>query len=215
VVDFSHQGDSLRRYDKIHDLTAFCLFYNNVAVDLILEDRYKEARRLLTFLDEVHPDLKEVRNNLGVLLIRQRESDRAFAIYEDLLQEERIYAPAFTNGIIAAQAVGRQDMAKTWSDKAYSLSKKDPFYLFNRAVTHYRAEQYDLAQTMFRKAIWIQPDSAVLRYWYARALLSRGRERQGRSEYRKALALQPGHPMARILQLEFPQLEELARLPSS
>jgi tetratricopeptide (TPR) repeat protein len=207
LVDLGGESDRLRVYERVSDLAGFCLFYNNVAVEKMLSGDIAGAEKLLTFLVRIFPPLKETRNNLGALYLRQARYEEALALYTVIAAASPDYRPAFTNGLVAARGAGKQDLVERFSRGATNLAEKDPFYLFNQGVTAFQKGDYPTAESYFHRAAFQQPHNPLVRAWLAKTYLQSGRTEEGIVEFRKAQELAPYHRILAEMRALFPALE--------
>jgi tetratricopeptide (TPR) repeat protein len=207
LVDLGGESDRLRVYERASDLAGFCLFYNNVAVEKMLSGDIPGAEKLLAFLVRIFPPLKETRNNLGALYLRQARYEEALALYTVLAAASPDYRPAFTNGLVAARGAGRQDLVERFAQGAATLAEKDPFYLFNQGVTAFQKGDYTTAESYFHRAASQQPHNPLVSAWLSRTYLQSGRTEEGIEEFRKAQELAPYHRILAEMRSLFPALE--------
>ena len=206
LVDLGGESDRLRVYERIDDLKGFILFYNNVAVEKMLDGDQAGAEKLLRFLVKLRPGMKETLNNLGVILIREGRHQEAMAIYKDLIVSAPDYHPAFTNGLTAARGSRDEALAKTFSDGARNISERDPFYLFNEGVKAFQSGDYQTAESLVKKALWYQPHNPLLHAWLAKVMLQTGRTDEGLREFKEAQDLAPNHKILAELRGLYPEL---------
>lgn len=213
LVDLGGESDRMRVYERVSDLGGFCLFYNNVAVEKMLAGDLAGSEKLLDFLVRLFPPLKETRNNLGVLQIRQGRYEQALELYKALAEASPDYRPAFTNGLVAARGAGRPDLAERFSRGAAGLTEKDPFYIFNQGVAAFQMEDFANAESLFSRAAFQQPHNALVRAWLARTYLQTGRAEEGLEEFAKAQELAPNHRILSELRALYPALQAVPSPP--
>ncbi len=211
VFDFSHEISDwwLSIYDTIDDSAALALFYNNVAVEQMIDGRRREAERLFRFLLARAPTVPELYNNLGVLL--NRESRHADAL--DLLQAGMLrfpsYEPFFTNALTAARGAGRPDLVALLQKEGKSVEESDPFFLFAKGLSFYQDASFDLAASELARAHDAKKDSPVILAWLARAYLAADRRELGLEAFRRLQKTAPPGPrLVEDLQRQFPFLRQ-------
>lgn len=214
VVDFTEEasGTGLMLYEAIDDAKAFALFYNNVAVDSMLKGDMAHAEKLLKFLLQDQPNLKEVTNNLGVLYMREGRYDTALGVLQQGMKDFPTYQPFYTNAVQAARGCGQFALAADLEAKGQELMRRDPFFLFNSGVHLYQSQDYAGAIRQFNAALRAQtknPNQHVLQAWLARAHLAAGQTQAGIEAFKKAQASSPTYNMLTLLRHEFPVLQSV------
>ena len=214
VVDFAEltSGLGLQLYQSLDDAEATALFYNNVAVDNLLAGDINQAEKMLRFLISTQPQLQELTNNLGVVLMRQGRYEEALAVLQAGIQKAPTYQPFYTNAIQAARACHKTALAQRLESDAAKWSRRDPFFLFNEGVDLYQKKQYGAAVETFQKAAKIRPNNPSLECWLARAYLASGQTERGTESFLKAQGLSPNYPLLSVLRDEFPALAEAPRV---
>ena len=206
VVDFNNERENFRIYEKIDDRSAYCLFYNNVAVDKILKGEYEEARRILRFLVELKPELKEVRNNLGVLLMKTGKYEDALSLYHDMRTANQNYQPALHNGLLAAQRLRRKPAEDVFKTSLKEISDKDPLLLYQKALDLEENGKYEESVAFIRKALGYQPRNAFLYAVMARVYMENNDLQRAKVAYQRARTLAPHLAMLEDLSAEYPQI---------
>ena len=208
IVDFTQEtsGTGLTLYHSVDDTAATVLFYNNVAVDSLLAGDLHRSEALIRFLIEARPDLQELQNNLAVILLRQGRYEEALAVLDEAVRKFPGYQPLYTNGVQAARGAHRPHRAKQYEEEGLKWARKDPFFLFNQGVEHYRAKRYAEATASFERAVRNRPDNPSIQAWLARAYLASDRNEKGIQTFIKAQELAPNYPMLVLLRKEFPAL---------
>jgi len=208
VVDFTREVSDWRLwiYEAVDDTSAFALFYNNVAVDHMVTGDVAYANKLLTFLLQRTPRVKELYNNLAVLRMREGRYDQALALLQKGLALFPNFQSFYTNAILAARGAGELDLAKEYQSAGRKVAHHDPFFLFNQGVNEYNQGDYDAAIQEFGEALKRQPHNPFIYAWLARVYLAAGDSANGVRAYEKALKLAPNHKMLETLRDEYPVL---------
>lgn len=206
VVDFNSERENFRIYEKIDDRSAYCLFYNNLAVDKIMKREYDEARKILVFLLELKPELKEVRNNMGVLLMKTGKYEEALNLYQDMRLTSQNYQPALHNGLLAAKRLQRKSVEESFSASMKEISEKDPLILYQKAIEMEKSGNFSEAVNYLRKALGYQPRNAFLYAVMARIYLESKDEIKARAAFQRAKSLAPRLPILEELSDENPVL---------
>ena len=212
VFDFSHELSDwwLSVYDTIDDSAALALFYNNVAVEQMIDGRRGEAERLFRFLLARAPTVPELYNNLGVLLNREGRHAEALDLLQAGLLRFPGYEPFFTNALTAARGAGRPDLVARFQKEGKSVEESDPFFLFAKGMSFYQDASFDLAASELARAYEAKQDSPVILAWLARAYFAADRREPGLQAFRRLQATAP--PATRLvqdLQRQFPFLRQV------
>jgi tetratricopeptide (TPR) repeat protein len=215
IVDFTEQKSeyALALYDAVDDATAAGLFYNNVAVDHLLAGDLVYSERLLAYLLQTLPHLKEAQNNLAVILMRQGRFPEALVVLQDAITRHPEYQPLYTNAVQAARGSGQRELAEQLEAQGERFLKRDPFFIFNQGIALYERKDFDGARAEFHKVLAHQPKSPMLFAWIARVELSAGRVPDGVRSFERAQALAPFLPMLKALRGEFVDLQKVPLPP--
>jgi Flp pilus assembly protein TadD len=208
IVDFTEESSDWRLwlYESIDDATAVALFYNNIAVDRMLAGDTSEAESMVRFLVSKRPRMKELQNNLGVILMRQGRFEEALALLREAIERFPSYQPLYTNAVQAARGARRPDVAQAVLEQGRKIAQEDPFFLFNEGVNAFHEGDNVLAESRFRAAIKRQSNNPFLYAWLSRVLLASGKEEDGVEAFRKAQEMAPNHRLLRSLRDDYPVL---------
>ena len=217
VVDFSGQKTeySLSLYDPTDDATAVALFYNNEAVGYLIKGDEPRAEKLLRYLIAELPELKEARNNLGVVLMRQGQFTKALKVFQESIARFPEYQPLYTNATQAAKGAGQPELAKSLEKQGKHFLAQDPFFIFNQGLTRFQDKDYPGAVEQFKRALVRQPGNPVLYAWIAKAYLSAGKEKEGKEAFARAQVWAPLLPFLSSMRLEFPALRDVPFSPGN
>jgi Flp pilus assembly protein TadD len=208
VIDLSKEVKQydLAMYEPIDDSAATALFYNNVAVDHMMQGDLKGAEKMLTFLHRREPSVVELTNNLGVLLNREHRYQESLTLLEQGLARNPTYEPFFTNAIHAARQAGQTAAVADLEARGQRIAETDPFFLFARGVTAFEHEEFSIAARELERAADAKPDSTVILGWLTRAYLAGGDRENGRRAFDRARRLAPRDPLVRDLFERYPEL---------
>ena len=208
VVDFTREVSDWRLwiYESVDDTTAFALFFNNVAVDHMVDGDLSYADKLLSFLLEKQPRVKELYNNLAVLRMREGRYKEALALLHEGMQQFPDFQSFYTNAVLAARGAHEPALAERLAAKGSQVARHDPFFLFNQGVEDYSKGRYALAIEAFKSALKRQPSNPFIYAWLAKVYLAAGESAEGVKAYKKALELAPNHKMLETLRDEYPVL---------
>lgn len=205
VVDFNHERKSFMVYDRIDDQTAYCYFYNNYAVGRILTGKYEEAEKILSFLLELRPNLKEVQNNMGVLLMKTGRTADALRLYEKMREVQLPYQPAIHNGLLCARILKDKGMEKQFLETLRTVSRNDALKLYQNAMELEMNGRLDEAIKSIRKAVSTQPRNAFLHATLALLYFKSGDIEKGKKSFRRARSLAPHLMILDELLQKYPQ----------
>lgn len=206
LVDFNRQNEDFKLYERIDDKTAYCLFYNNIAVSKISEGYFEEGERILNFLLEVKPFQKELLNNKGVLLIKRGKYEQALSFYNNMLLSGIIYQPALHNGLLVAQILKKKDYIDIFTKELKEFSENDPLILYQKAVTFANENNYKEAITTLKKAISEQPRNAFLHATLAVFYLKNGDFPKAKQAFQRAKKLSPHLSIIKEIEKMYPSV---------
>lgn len=208
VIDLSKEVKQyeLAMYESIDDSAATALFYNNVAVDHMMQGDLKGAEEMLSFLHRHEPGIVELTNNYGVLLNREHRYAESLALLNAGLARTPSYEPFYTNAIHAARQAGLPSVVADLEARGQRIAETDPFFLFARGVTAFEHDEFPVAVRELERAADAKPDSAVILGWLTRAYLAGGDRENGRRAFDRARRLAPTDPMVHALAAQYPEL---------
>ena len=214
VVDFTQEttGMGLVLYEALDDATAVALYYNNVAVDDLVEGDFDQAEKIFRFFLARVPDTKEIANNLAVLYLRQGRYEEALRVLLDAIGRHPDYQPLYTNAVQAARGSHDQELAKELDVRGRRLTSKDPFFFFNRGIRKMDQKDFEGAVAEFQESLRNAPRNPFLCAWLARAYLSANQVREGLKMFEEAQRLAPNNPMLRQMRQDFPALSAVPEM---
>jgi Tfp pilus assembly protein PilF len=213
VIDFGNTHTAPWRfalYDDVPDELAFVLFQNNVAVEKMVGGEVVEAERILRFLLARSPDVPEVHNNLGLVLLQAGRVREAMDVLQAGVQRFPRFRPLYANAVQAARRLGDVQLAESLQQRGHELLQDDPSWNFNEGLRSYQGHAFPEAAVRFEKALSADPDNVRLLAWTARAHLAAGQLRQGLEEVeriRSRPSSETQDSLLRDLQREFPQID--------
>lgn len=206
LVDFNKQKEDFKLYEKIDDKTAYCLFYNNVAVTKIIKREFEEAEKIIDFLLEIKPFQKEILNNKGVLLLKQGKYEEALSFYNEMRLTGVIYQPSLNNGLLVAKILRRSDYEEIFSKELKTFSEKDPLILYQKAVDYANDNNFNEAINTLKKAIKEQPRNVFLHTTLTVLYLKNGEIEKAKQSFNKAKRLSPSFYLLEEIVNNYPQL---------
>jgi Tfp pilus assembly protein PilF len=213
VIDFGNTHSAPWRfalYDDVPDELAFVLFQNNVAVERMVSGEVVEAERILRFLLARSPDVPEVHNNLGLVLLQAGRVREAMDVLQAGVQHFPRFRALYANAVQAARRLGDVQLAESLQHRGRELLEDDPSWNFNEGLRSYQGHAFPEAAVRFEKALSADPDNVRLLAWTARAHLAAGQLRQGLEEVeriRSRPSSETQDSLLRDLQREFPQID--------
>jgi tetratricopeptide (TPR) repeat protein len=209
VIDLSKEVKKewqLSMYESIDDSAATALFYNNVAVDHMMQGDLKGAEQMLSFLHRREPAVIELTNNLGVLLNREHRYRESLTLLELGIANKPSYGPFYTNAIHAARGAKLAELATDLERRGQKVAESDPFFLFARGMAAYEHDDFAFAARELERAADAKPDSPIILGWLTRAYFAGGDREHGRGAFERARRIAPNDPVVRDLEGRYPEL---------
>ncbi|MFB3852021.1 MAG: tetratricopeptide repeat protein [Acidobacteriota bacterium] len=208
LVDFNRQREDFKLYERIDDQTAYCLFYNNLAVSKITNGELAEAEKILDFLLEIKPFQKEILNNKGVLLIKMGKYEEALSFFNNMRLSGILYQPSLSNGLLVSQILKRKDFAEQFSKELKEFSENDPLILYQKAIDYANENNFKDAIASLKKAIAEQPRNAFLHATLSVLYIKNGEFQKAKQEFRKAKRFSPNLPILEEILKSYPSLAD-------
>ena len=208
LVDFLREKENFQFYEKIDDLTAYCLFYNNLAVEKVSEGKYDEAQQILDFLLSLKPSLKEVLNNKGVLYLKKGEYDTAMKIFDRMRLEKMNYQPALHNGLLTAQILKNTYYEQIFEKELKEFADNDPIILYEKSIDLARKGNYNEAIDLTKRAIIQKPQSAFLYATLSVLYIKNGNLDKARDAFKRAKRMSPNLFLLDEIVKEYPQIQK-------
>ncbi len=206
LVDFNRQRENFKLYERIDDKTAYCLFYNNIAVSKITEGKLEEAEKILNFLLEIKPFQKEILNNKGVLLIKKGKYEEALYFYKNMVVSGIVYQPSLSNGLLVANILKRNNDIEEFTKELKEFSEKDPLLLYQQAVDLAREQNFKGAIAELKKAIAEQPRNAFLQATLAVFYFKNGELQKAKKAFQRAKKISPDLSIIKEIEKMYPSL---------
>lgn len=154
VVDIDSIGKNLNlRATPLEKEHAQALYYGNVASELMLDKKYKEAFRYFVKAIELEPSEASIWSNLGVLYRRVGLDEYAEKAYFIALDYETRNASALNNLAYLYKASGKNDRSEYYEKLAKASQVKNPYFRYSRAQAAFDKYQFDLAEKHINYAI--------------------------------------------------------------
>lgn len=181
---------------RIEDRRLLALFYNNNAMQLMVDGHPQQAR---TWLDaamrqDADPMLW---NNAGVLSLRSGDATGAERLFLQALKRNPRHNASLFNLVALYQRTGNTAQAARWQKRADRELRRDPVQQFTWGLQSEQAGNYAEAARHFRQAIALDRDEQLFHFGLARAYLRLGQLRLADNELVRAHDLSNGSEQAR------------------
>jgi protein O-mannosyl-transferase len=154
---------------------------------------WHDAETLFRYELALQPDIPEVHNDLGFVLVGQRRVDEGMSEYRKALSIKPDYTRAMNNLGLALLGKGRYVEAIEQYRKALDLVPQYAFGHNNLGLALMYLGRTDEALSHFQKAVDLVPEYVIAHNNLGGALLMLGRTDEAIGEYRKALELRPDY----------------------
>src|SRR6266542_5017058 len=159
----------------------------------------EELEVLRSFARRIDPSDAGAYNNLGVLYFRKGLTEEAIAAFSRALALDERMRVARRNLEIAYGESGAQERQIEELRVRLERNPRDVEALVQSGIAEKAAGYLRRAQTLFEKAIELDPQSSVLHFSLAETLYNRGLHEEALKAVRRSLALHPENPDALYL----------------
>lgn len=156
------------------DHEGLALYYNNLAMNALAEDRPAEAWRELVRGIEVAPKLSQLWVNLGAIYRYSGQYAEAEQSYFRALELDRSDRSAMNNLVVLYDLEGRHNESQYWLDRLSRYRDLNPYYHASLGDEAMRSEAWDEAYAHYAEARKLQPDDGQLIYSQGLAAHFRG-----------------------------------------
>lgn len=175
--------DPLRRWElagarAISDEEGLALFYNNLAMNALAEDRPAEAWMHLVRGLEVAPKLSELWVNLGAIYRYADQLAEAEQAYFYALKVDHGARSAMNNLVVLYELQGRTEERDYWEARLVRYRDQNPYYHASLGDAAMRKQNWDLAYEHYDRARRLQPRDGQLVYDLGLAAHRRGDDRE-------------------------------------
>ncbi|OGT71787.1 MAG: hypothetical protein A3I78_07890 [Gammaproteobacteria bacterium RIFCSPLOWO2_02_FULL_56_15] len=154
VVDINMaEFDVLYPQRMISDQVAEAQYFNNRAMQYLMEDNFRDAFRYLRKALELAPDLSFLWVNLGAIYRKQDRLMEAETAYRRALEIAPDSLIAISNLERVYQALGKIEEAGLFRRAAAQFRNRNPYYLYTLAMSSYVAQEHLAALENIRLAI--------------------------------------------------------------
>lgn len=175
---------------RVEDDRLFTMFYNNHAMELMVDGQLSAARVWLDKAMQYDDGDASLWSNAGVLELRTGDKTGAERMFLEALGRDRRNPAALSNLVALYARDGQPARAATWQKRADRLLRNDPFYQFQIGQERERSGQYQEAIQHYRRAVDLDGGVHIFHFGLARAYFHTGQLAQANAEL--ALAEQLG-----------------------
>lgn len=181
----------------------------NKAGELTQKGQLDQAQKLLEELAAEHPEIPEVRFNLGMIHFQREEWDAAEAAFQKALELRPDSVPAAMSLSSVYEKSGRVDEAVALRAKVAEENPADADVLYSLALLYLNLQRLDDARGPLERVAEIQPDKADVQYLLATIALNKGEMAEAVTRLERYLELAPedGTYVASVQQL-LPSLKQ-------
>lgn len=196
---------------RIDDAQLLSLYYNNRAMELMLQRRFAEASTWMQAAlreNDGHPMLW---NNAGVLSLRMGDAKTAESNFQKALVLDPKHPTALVNMAGYYRRIGDISRADEWQKRADRAIRRDPFQQFMLGQRSEGKGDYATAADHYRRAIRLDRNQPLFHFGLARAWLRTGETRRAGYELKLAHDLSDGEKRDRY-QAKLDALQRLQQL---
>jgi tetratricopeptide (TPR) repeat protein len=181
--------------------------HTNLAQTLSHSGRFAEAIAECEKALKIKPDFAAAHNNLGVALLRNKQSgdgalghdgavDEAIEHYRKALQINPDFTQAHKNLGIVLLRKGQMDEAIAQFQKTLELEPNDAQAEFSLGSAFLQRREVDEAIAHYQKAVEIRPDYAEARNYLGNAFVAEGKYSEAIANYEAAVRIRPNYSEA-------------------
>jgi len=174
------------------DAQAESLFYNNLGVEALLEDRLPSAWAHIGKAIEAAPGMSSPWVNMGVVLARNGQLRDAEISHLNALALDREELTALSNLYDVYLAQGDEARAAEVEARVERYRENNPYYLLMLSNEAFEQGRFEESAKLLEKAVRKKDDDHALHFALARARFLTGRRDDAMTAFEKARALAPG-----------------------
>ncbi len=196
LVDLGGDRANVMRsdYQRLAAYEAMALHASNLAMAELGRGEAAVAERLLRVLLTHAPQLPDLHNNLGAVLLHRQRYAEALRVLQQAIERFPTYVSLYVNGALAARAAGRPKLAQQLSDRA-EAPWTDPFVPFVRAAQLLEEGRAAEGVEILQRVVKLAPGSATFQVHLARGLFALGKPVEAQAAFARAAALDPRNPL--------------------
>jgi len=149
--------------------------------DITAGERQSFDRALADYVaaQNFNADRPESHLNLGNLYERQGQAAKAEAEYQEALQLDPGFIPAYVNLADLSRATNRDDQSERWLLAAQKIAPANASVVHSLALLRVRQHKTEESLVLLAKAVKLAPDNARYAYVYGVGLYSSGQKARG------------------------------------
>lgn len=195
LVDLSGEQHSYRSdYQRLTDREALVLHISNLSMAALGRGELTRAERLSRRLLEEAPQLVDLHNNLGAVLLRRHRFGEALELLQAALRRFPSNVQLYVNASLAARGLGDSALAAELAAKA-DAPWTDPFVPFVRGAQMIDEGRLEQGVALLRGVVERNPESATFQLYLARGLLLLGKRKEAVDAFTRASQLDHRHPL--------------------
>jgi tetratricopeptide (TPR) repeat protein len=192
-----YRRKSYRDFNPIDDLKASAHYYNNLAAEALMRGDLDRAESLARIAVGLAPWFEKAVNNLGVVLLRKGEPQRALELLTEALEQKPKNVPLLTNTARAYQETGRIDEANELLARLEGLQETNPFFFVYRGEVALAQNDLEGALEYMRKAFRQDSENPQVHVGLVKVYLAMGEREKALHHVERALRLDATHEEAR------------------
>jgi tetratricopeptide (TPR) repeat protein len=192
-----YRRKSYRDFNPIDDLKASAHYYNNLAAEALMRGDLERAESLARIAVGLAPWFEKAVNNLGVVLLRKGEPQRALELLTEALEQKPKNVPLLTNTARAYQETGRIDEANELLARLEGLQETNPFFFVYRGEVALAQNDLEGALEYMRKAFRQDSENPQVHVGLVKVYLAMGEREKALHHVERALRLDATHEEAR------------------
>lgn len=154
VIDIDPQP--IQRWDNQHfvsDDTAVALYYNNLAIDALIQRDLSQAYAYLINAIKLAPEQELLWTNLGTVLRKNNQPVEAAEIYDVALKINPRSNTAINNLSVLYSAIGEEEKATFYADQIRRYRNRNPYYHYQLSLQAQQSGNYEQAISHMKDAI--------------------------------------------------------------
>ncbi len=160
LVDVTGDYDEHAKFERVSDAQMMAAFYNNVAVQRMLENKLDLADAVMLEALRLDPRFASGWNSAGVIRARRGDLAGAEQAYLSALSAEPGHSEALINLIGLYDRQGRTAQADRYRERLLRIKRKDPYHQYLLGLGAARAGDDWAAVSYFRRATRLFKDDA-------------------------------------------------------
>lgn len=192
-----YRPKSYRDFQPITDLKATAHFYNNLAAEALIAGDPATALRHVNVAVALAPEFDKALNNLGVILLRLGERQRALEVFERGLEQDPMNVALLTNTARAYQELGRSAEADELLGRLEGVHHSNPFFYIYRGEVALAAGDLETALDYMKQAYRQESEIPEVHVALVKVYLAMGDRGKALHHVERALKLDATHLEAR------------------